>query len=280
MPTTGIPTPIPTRAPTPSPTKDPTPQPVTSPPTKRPTPQPVTIPPTKRPTPQPVTSPPTKAPTRRSYLEGFFPSNLNHPTAFPWLADTDTWTPPTTYAPVLKEKLYIERYVMAVLYYNTDGPNWGDRTRWLNSAFSVCSWFGCQCNSNQQLIIIEFSGKYLFCCSLCIRCVYGVSHWPSLYCVPPTGGNGLSGSIPRELGNLEQLTLLNLSKSTIRPIKAPSVLFLIGRLLSLSCNPLVFSDFGSSKIPSEVFSLTKIKLLNFGTTYSRAELSFPPSAVI
>jgi hypothetical protein len=84
------------------------------------------------------------------------------------------------------------------------------------------------------------------------------------YCVPPTVGNGLSGSIPPELVNLKELTLLNLSEPTIRPIKPPSVLFLTGRLLSLSCNPLVYNDFGSSSIPSEVFSLTKIKPLNFG----------------
>jgi hypothetical protein len=61
-----------------------------------------------------------------------------HVDAKSWLCDTDTWVPPTNdFDP---DRLWNERYAMAVLYYSTIGNGWYDDDGWLSST-SVCDWY-------------------------------------------------------------------------------------------------------------------------------------------
>lgn len=163
IPTTGVPTTSPTKDPTPPPTQQPIPDPTPDPtptPSPDPTPPPTSTPPptpplTPPPTPQPI-PPPTPAPTsRQEYFEGFFPAGFNDPTAMNWLANIDTWDPPNGSD---EEQLYLERYIMALLYYETNGPNtWDDKTNWLDSNRNVCDWFGCKCDDGDyRLTELEF----------------------------------------------------------------------------------------------------------------------------
>ena len=73
-----------------------------------------------------------------------------------WLTNEDTWLPPedsnTTIVTgpngedqLLWEALWVERYAMAVLFYETNGP-----TSWLSDQ-SVCDWWGAHCNANGQI---------------------------------------------------------------------------------------------------------------------------------
>jgi hypothetical protein len=76
-----------------------------------------------------------------------------HVDAKNWLCNTDTWVPPANdFDP---DRLWNERYALAVFYYSTngngwldyyldgngwDGNGWGDNGGWLSST-SVCDWF-------------------------------------------------------------------------------------------------------------------------------------------
>jgi hypothetical protein len=61
-----------------------------------------------------------------------------HVDAKNWLCDTDTWVPPTNdFDP---DRLWNERYAMAVLYYSTNGNEWDYDGGWLSST-SVCDWY-------------------------------------------------------------------------------------------------------------------------------------------
>ena len=66
-----------------------------------------------------------------------------------------------------------DRAVLEALYQATGGPNWTDRTNWLTDA-PLSEWFGVR-TENGRVIVLD------------------------LY------GNGLSGPIPTELGNLANL---------------------------------------------------------------------------
>jgi uncharacterized repeat protein (TIGR01451 family) len=70
------------------------------------------------------------------------------------------------------------------LYHSTGGPNWTENTGWLVSA-DPCGWTGIEC-SGDQIMGISLDGQ-------------------------DGAGNGLTGSIPGELGNLDALLRLALS---------------------------------------------------------------------
>jgi hypothetical protein len=148
--TTPPPTPSPTRDPTLTPTRAPTPSPTplpTPPPTRAPTPLPTRVPtrvPTPLPTPDPTPLPtrdPTPPPTSRcSMLEAILVDHDPlHVDAKNWLCDVDTWIPlANDFDP---DRLWNERYAMAVLYYSTNGNGWRTVNGWLSSN-SVCDWSG------------------------------------------------------------------------------------------------------------------------------------------
>jgi hypothetical protein len=66
-----------------------------------------------------------------------------HVDAKNWLCDTDTWVPPANdFDP---DRLWNERYAMAVFYYSTIGNGWDNDDGWLSSN-SVCDWYDDPCD--------------------------------------------------------------------------------------------------------------------------------------
>ena len=122
-----------------------------------------------------ATGAPTGAPTQLSallqeLLLKYFDTPL-HSDALTWLTDEDTWSPPedskTTVVTgpngedqLLWEALWVERYALAALYYETNGEGWTVATGWLSDQ-SVCNWYNQEktgyCNANGQI-------KNLFLC--------------------------------------------------------------------------------------------------------------------
>jgi hypothetical protein len=86
------------------------------------------------------TSRPSAAPSisRCSMLEAILVDHDPlHVDAKNWLCDTDTWVPPANdFDP---DRLWNERYAMAVFYYSTNGNGWNFNDGWLSST-SVCDW--------------------------------------------------------------------------------------------------------------------------------------------
>lgn len=79
----------------------------------------------------------------------------------------------------------MQRYVLAVLYYSLGGEKWLFSSSWLLGKSSECDYPGVACNGNG--VVIEIS----------------------------LVASGLSGSIPKEIGVLDDLTFLDLSNNKI-----------------------------------------------------------------
>mmetsp|Transcript_11836 Transcript_11836/g.25641 ORF Transcript_11836/g.25641 Transcript_11836/m.25641 type:complete len:500 (-) Transcript_11836:344-1843(-) len=230
-----IPTPNPTPAPTPRPTPSPTPAPVPRPtpsPTPAPNPLPTTFPPTPLPTALPTVSPTpgptfplTPAPTFRcditpeeraeritveilkvSNAADFVDPSSPQSQSITWLIEEDA----LYLCPA--DPTLVQRYVMAVFYFSTDGPNWiqcsapddlsdpasvaaanaacsleveigeGGTDAWL-TAVSECNWGGVACEpDSNEMDRIEFEK------------------------------NNLAGTIPRELQELQGLRFLHMEE--------------------------------------------------------------------
>ena len=104
----------------------------------------------------------------RSFLEElllkYFDTPL-HSDALTWLMDEDTWFPsddskttvvtgPNGEDQSLWDALWVERYAMAVLYYETNGGRWTNNDGWLSEK-SICEWYNREssfvCNANGQI---------------------------------------------------------------------------------------------------------------------------------
>ena len=179
-PTSEAPSPKPTRRPTTEPTHEPTPEPTNAP--------------------SPFTNAPTRAcgginksawkesiinmlassgvSTRSSLLTNGSPQAK----AVWWILNQD----PMRLCP--GDDRIQQRYLAALFYYSTDGPNWldtgnGDQ-KFLGSA-SECYWMGLQCNAYGEVTHIEIET------------------------------NGLGGSLPYEIASLTKLEVLSLEKGEI-----------------------------------------------------------------
>jgi hypothetical protein len=105
------------------------------------------VPPTQAPTYFPSEAPseaPSQAPTTlRSKVEGILSDYepLDEQTLV-WLLETSTWEPEE--GDPNSDYLWLERYVMALLYFSTNGPNWPiNNNNWLSDE-AACTWFSLE----------------------------------------------------------------------------------------------------------------------------------------
>lgn len=136
--------------------------------------------------------------------------------AFAWLSLTDVYCPTTTTRTETRVWV-LQRFVLAILYFATNGDGWTmcsnnpsatdncgnehpfeGKTRFLDTTTSECEWAGITCNDETKNVT-----KILFGTSTCvcvkITCGFLHSHMPpSLFCL--TERNNLVGTIPSEIG--------------------------------------------------------------------------------
>ena len=109
----------------------------------------------------------------------------------------------------------IKRDALVALYNSTDGANWTDNTGWLGEAGTECSWFGVTCSSGSVTGIDLFSNclsgsipKEIWVLTKITSLNLGYNYFFIGRKTPKE--RGLTGEILRELGNLGNLTYLNL----------------------------------------------------------------------
>ena len=85
-----------------------------------------------------------------------------------------------------------DREALVALYTTTGGDNWPINTNWLSDQ-SIDTWYGVNMNSDGRVVGLDLG--YRSSCFLC----------------SPYYGNGLTGLVPSELGNLAYLEELDLS---------------------------------------------------------------------
>lgn len=140
----------------------------------------------------------------------------------------------------------IQRYVMALLYYSTDGDNWtecsegdlGCPTNPYLSSENECTWFGNTCDA--ELCITEIVQE----------------------------DNNVVGSIPFELEQLTGLQVLSLEQGGL----ASTVPSNLGTLSSLRILDLDFNKI-TGPIPEEIYSLTALEQLDLNTNLFSGGLS-------
>jgi len=141
-----------------------------------------------------------------------FPNSVLQEEALNWLVYEDMAKIPE--GPVETYQL-LQRYISAVLYFGTDGPNWFNNSMWL-SFTSVCEWDGISCTGGEEEEPdTEFIDSY------------------------DLNNNGLVGELPSEIGTLSELLQLDLSENILFGTVPPQ----LGNLmeltsLSLACNSL------------------------------------------
>ena len=153
----------------------------------------------------------------------------------------------------------VQRYLLALLYFSTDGDNWSNNKNWLGKE-SVCFWYGITCVSSAvteiNLALNELKatipselGQFQFLKAL------------SLY------HNSLSGSFPIGLANAINLETMDLSSNDF----VGRISSNIKQLQELKFVDLSFNLFSSS-IPTEVGMLSSLELLKVNSNSFSSEL--------
>ena len=125
-----------------------------------------------------------------------------------------------------------DRAALVALYNATDGPKWVNNDNWLTNA-PLGDWYGVDTDASGRVVRLDLSGE-----------------WESW--VP----HGLSGSIPSVLGNLSNLTLLDLSLNELTGPIPPE----LGSLAPLEWLDLS-NNYLTGRIPSELGNLADLELL-------------------
>jgi Leucine-rich repeat (LRR) protein len=142
-----------------------------------------------------------------------------------------------------------ERAALEALYNATNGDNWTNKTNWKTAA-PVGTWYGVQVDNNGCVQCIDMDGGVSFCT------LDGFS------------GNNLTGSIPIEIGQLSQLTSLNLNHNFI----GGSIPAEMGNLQLLETLVLDNNSLTGS-IPNSLFQLNKLQVLGFNSNQLEGGLS-------
>ncbi|MYB05906.1 MAG: hypothetical protein F4Y24_06090, partial [Gemmatimonadetes bacterium] len=132
-----------------------------------------------------------------------------------------------------------DRAALVALYHATDGPNWVNNENWLTDV-PLRDWYGVSTDGSGRVVRLDLSGRW--------------DREAQVY-TP----HGLSGPIPPELGNLANLTQLNLEHNQLAgPIPAE-----LGNLASLRWLYLRGNQL-TDAIPSALGSLANLTRLYLG----------------
>ena len=134
----------------------------------------------------------------------------------------------------------LERAALVALYGATDGPNWVDAENWLTDA-PLGDWYGVDTDTSGRVVRLDLDGR-----------------WDSdaREYIP----HGLSGPVPTELGNLANLTRLDLAHNFLSgPVPTE-----LGRLTDLEFLHLGDNDL-TGPIPTELGELAGLTWLSLSS---------------
>ena len=130
----------------------------------------------------------------------------------------------------------LERAALVALYEAMDGPNWRNSENWLSDA-PLGEWFGVETNREGRVVTLD------------------MSYWDPQ--TEQSVGNGVSGPIPPELGNLANLERLYLHENDLSGPIPPE----LGRLTDLERLYLYSNDL-TGLIPPELGNLANLERLS------------------
>ena len=146
-----------------------------------------------------------------------------------------------------------DRAVLVVLYEAADGPNWANNENWLTDA-PLGEWYGVETDRSGRVVDLSMASNAL---SGPIPPELGDLYNLTLL---DLGGNRLTGSIPPELGNLANLDWLQLAVNALTgPI--PTEFGGLSNLQTL----YIFRNALSGPLPRSLLELESLRTLSFGS---------------
>ena len=159
----------------------------------------------------------------------------------------------------------LERDSLIALYTSTAGIDWENSTNWNGPPGTECDWYGVYC-SNSSVYYINLSNNQLK--GTIPSEIGNLQNLRNL----TLRTNELTGSIPEELSNLKELTTLNLAVNKLTGNIPPG----LGKLSKLTMLQLYRNDL-SGQIPEELGLLSKLSTLLLTTNLSSYSGSVPLS---
>ena len=129
-----------------------------------------------------------------------------------------------------------DRAALVALYYATDGPNWVNNDNWLTDA-PLGDWYGVDTDASGRVVRLDLGGQ---------------RDEDSRQWIP----HGLTGGIPSELGDLSELTELNLRYNALEGPIPPE----FGKLANLTLLTLWRNSL-TGPIPPELGNLASLSVL-------------------
>ena len=174
----------------------------------------------------------------------------------------------------------IQRYILMLFYYSTNGPRWLINSLWLSDE-SECLWYGVTCNEYNIVVSLDLRSNKL---SGPIPSEIGeLKGLESL----TLSDNRINGLIPQEIEKLEALKTLNISNNALKENIPTQIINLHSLIeLDLSFNTLsgrIPNDIGelknilrmdlsnnlfSDQLPDQIYNLKKYSASLLATTYS------------
>jgi len=189
--------------------------------------------------------------TRFSGVEIFDKRGYEYQAMCWWLTDLDTSTQSERSAQ--ESTLYVQRYLLAVIYNSMGGDNWINNQNWMTSA-PECEWFGVSCDTFDKVI----SSIDLINNNLVGSIPKEVGEMRGLENLV-FSGNSIIGSMPLEIVQLNNLRKLDLSNNVVQGNIPPEIHFL-GNLEDLDLN----TNRITSTLPSELSMIKTLRSLNVG----------------
>jgi len=143
-------------------------------------------------------------------LEGISdPVNLNDPStpqgkALKFITEDDQLLPP--YCP--SDPRLIQRYVLTLFYYATNGDSWFDDKGFLSST-EECNW-GVSCDARDRVVVIRIDHD-----NLSGTIPSEISFLPRLFDLDLDGNELIGGTIPESIGELQLMTTIDLDTNQI-----------------------------------------------------------------
>jgi|GEM_PF-1027327 len=158
---------------------------------------------------------------------------------------------------------YYDSLALVTLYNMTGGPSWNDNTNWLVPGQPVYKWYGVALNENGCVRRLSLGSNGLSGSLPATLVNLQELERLDLY------GNQLTGSIPTDFGNLENLIYLNLRYNSL----TESIPNSLGNLSSLIRLNLSHNEL-TGTIPKEIGNLHNLAKLNFA--HNNIEGEIPP----
>ena len=167
----------------------------------------------------------------------------------------DNSSHPTSTVPALELNALID------LYNSTNGAGWTNRTDWLSSTVSECTWYGVTCTDNHVTNLNLTSNNLV---GTIPSSISGLAYLQYLN----LGVNHLTGSIPAEIRTLMSLLLIDLQNNQLENI--PVSLGNLTNLLYLDLS----SNYLTGNIPAFLGNLTKLQHLALSNNHLTGDI--PP----